>query len=75
MLGGAVAGPMGAFMAMPVAALVTSFLGNCVRRYPLAYVSPYDNLDDTTTPEPIETGEEPGERGRGMSGSGTPDCD
>ena len=75
LLGGAVAGPMGAFMAMPVAALVTSFLGNYVRRYPLAYVSPYDNLDDTPAPEPIETGEEPGERGRGMSGSGTPDCD
>lgn len=37
-------------MAMPVVALVTSFLGNYVRRYPLAYVSPYDNLDDTLPP-------------------------
>lgn len=41
--GGSVAGPMGAFMAMPVAALVTSFLSSYVRRYPLAYVSPYDD--------------------------------
>jgi predicted PurR-regulated permease PerM len=40
--GGAVAGPMGAFMAMPIAAMLTSFLKHYVRRYPLAYQSPYD---------------------------------
>ena len=40
--GGAIAGPMGAFMALPIAALVTSFLKNFSRTYPLVYVSPYD---------------------------------
>jgi predicted PurR-regulated permease PerM len=40
--GGAIAGPMGAFMAMPIAALLTSFVKHYVRRYPLAYRSPYD---------------------------------
>jgi hypothetical protein len=47
--GGAIAGPMGAFMAMPVAALVTSFVKHYVPRYELAYQSPYD------TGEPEET--------------------
>jgi predicted PurR-regulated permease PerM len=40
--GGAVAGPMGAFMALPVAALVTSFISTYARRYELAYRSAYD---------------------------------
>ena len=40
--GGAIAGPMGAFMAMPVAALITSFVKNYVPRYPLVYRSAYD---------------------------------
>lgn len=31
-----------AFMSLPIAALVTSFLKNFSRRYPLAYFSPYD---------------------------------
>jgi predicted PurR-regulated permease PerM len=52
--GGAIAGPMGAFMAMPVAALVTSFVKNYVPRYPLAYRSSYD-------PEETE-GAQPGVR-------------
>jgi predicted PurR-regulated permease PerM len=46
--GGAIAGPMGAFMAMPVAALITSFVKNYVPRYPLAYRSAYD--PDETDP-------------------------
>ena len=41
--GGAIAGPMGAFMALPIAALVTSFLRNFSRKYPLVYRSPYDD--------------------------------
>jgi predicted PurR-regulated permease PerM len=41
--GGAIAGPMGAFMALPIAALVTSFLKNFSRTYPLVYRSPYDD--------------------------------
>lgn len=40
--GGALAGPVGAFVALPVAALVTSFVKNYVRRYPVVYESPYD---------------------------------
>jgi len=42
MAGGAIGGPMLAFMSLPIAALVTSFLRNFARRYPLAYFSPYD---------------------------------
>ena len=38
--GGAIAGPMGAFMALPVAAWITSFLKHYGHRYPLAYHSP-----------------------------------
>ena len=49
--GGAIAGPMGAFMAMPVAALVTSFVKNYVPRYPLVYRSAYDP-DETDTAVP-----------------------
>jgi hypothetical protein len=33
---------MGAFMALPVAALITSFLTESTRRYPLEYHSVYD---------------------------------
>ncbi len=40
--GGAVAGPMGAFMALPIAALITSFVSHYVRTYDLAYHSAYD---------------------------------
>jgi len=40
--GGAIGGPMLAFMSLPIAALVTSFLKNYSRKYPLVYFSPYD---------------------------------
>jgi predicted PurR-regulated permease PerM len=40
--GGAIAGPMGAFMALPIAAMVTSFVTHFVTRYPLVYRSAYD---------------------------------
>jgi predicted PurR-regulated permease PerM len=40
--GGAIGGPMLAFMSLPIAALITSFVKNFSRRYPLAYFSPYD---------------------------------
>ena len=42
MAGGAIGGPMLAFMSLPIAALITSFVKNFSRRYPLAYFSPYD---------------------------------
>ena len=37
--GGAIAGPMGAFMALPVAAWVTSFIKEFSHTYPLVYRS------------------------------------
>ncbi len=42
MAGGAIGGPMLAFMSLPIAALITSFMKNFSRRYPLTYFSPYD---------------------------------
>ncbi|MCU0301815.1 MAG: AI-2E family transporter [Candidatus Nanopelagicales bacterium] len=49
--GGAIAGPMGAFMAMPIAALVTSFVKHYVPRYPLVYRSARDGLVDAPAAE------------------------
>ncbi len=40
--GGAIAGPMGAFMALPVAALIVSFLSNFSKSYDVVYQSPND---------------------------------
>ena len=40
--GGAIAGPMGAFMALPIAAMITAFLKQYVRKYPLVYQSTYN---------------------------------
>ena len=45
--GGAIAGPMGAFMALPVAALITSFLSQYTRTYDLTYQSSYDRTPGT----------------------------
>jgi predicted PurR-regulated permease PerM len=39
--GGAVAGPMGAFMALPFAALITAVLQNSGKRYEVVYQSPH----------------------------------
>jgi predicted PurR-regulated permease PerM len=56
--GGAIAGPIGAFMALPIAALITSFVRHYGRSYPLTYHSAYDGAPaDTaaaspTTPDP-----------------------
>ncbi len=44
--GGAIAGPMGAFMALPVAAWITSFIKHYGVSYPLVYVSRYDDDPD-----------------------------
>jgi predicted PurR-regulated permease PerM len=45
--GGAIAGPMGAFMALPIAAMITSFLSNYTRTYDLVYRSAYDRSPDS----------------------------
>ncbi len=41
--GGAIAGPMGAFMALPVAALIVSFTSNFAKSYEVVYQSPNDD--------------------------------
>jgi predicted PurR-regulated permease PerM len=43
--GGAIAGPMGAFMALPVAALVTSIITNSGRKYDVVFTSTYASPD------------------------------
>ena len=53
--GGAIAGPMGAFMALPVAALIMSFSSNFTKSYDIAYHSPNDDTPDSTD-EPAKTG-------------------
>lgn len=42
MVGGAIAGPMGAFTALPVAALITSFVSNFAASYEVVYESERD---------------------------------
>ena len=44
--GGAIAGPMGAFAALPVAALITSIIKNTGKSYDVVYESRYDSTDD-----------------------------
>jgi predicted PurR-regulated permease PerM len=43
--GGAIAGPMGAFMALPAAALITAFISNWVKHYEVVYHSPGEGAD------------------------------
>jgi predicted PurR-regulated permease PerM len=43
--GGAIAGPMGAFMALPIAALITAFISNYRTPHPVVYHSQYDESD------------------------------
>ncbi len=44
--GGAMFGPMGAFMSLPAAAMITSFLKNYSPKYQLAYHSSYDDDEE-----------------------------
>jgi predicted PurR-regulated permease PerM len=46
--GGARFGPMGAFMALPVTALITSFIANYRHAYEIAYASSFDDDQDAT---------------------------
>ncbi|MGI9622728.1 MAG: AI-2E family transporter [Acidimicrobiales bacterium] len=47
--GGAIAGPMGAFMALPVAALITAVISNLGKTYEIVYQEKYaDDLTDWT---------------------------
>ena len=44
--GGAIAGPMGAFMALPIAALITSFLSHYRTEHEVVYTSIYDSPEE-----------------------------
>lgn len=44
--GGAIAGPIGAFVALPVAALISAGISNYARSYDVVYHSAYDDADD-----------------------------
>jgi len=46
--GGAIAGPLGAFVALPVAALITSLISNFVTHYDVDYDFSYDSVEDVT---------------------------
>jgi predicted PurR-regulated permease PerM len=50
--GGAIAGPMGAFMALPIAALITAFISNYRTPHEVVYQSDFDDPEpdsDTDT--------------------------
>ena len=47
--GGAIAGPLGAFVALPVAALATSLISNFVTHYDVAYDFSWDDVEDETS--------------------------
>jgi predicted PurR-regulated permease PerM len=49
--GGAIAGPLGAFVALPVAALVTSLISNFVTHYDVTYDFSWDDGEDEETDE------------------------
>jgi len=54
--GGAIAGPMGAFMALPIAALITAFISNYRTPHPVVYRSEFDEPEpepDEPKPEPV----------------------
>jgi predicted PurR-regulated permease PerM len=48
--GGAIAGPIGAFVALPVAALISSTITNYARSHDVVYRSEFD---DEQAPEPV----------------------
>jgi predicted PurR-regulated permease PerM len=50
--GGAIAGPMGAFVALPVAALITAMISNSGRTYDVVYHGRFDSEDPTQAAVP-----------------------
>jgi predicted PurR-regulated permease PerM len=52
--GGAIAGPMGAFMALPVAAMITAVVKNSGRKYDVVYRLKHDLDDPGTPPDELE---------------------
>lgn len=54
--GGAIGGPMGAFMALPVAAMITAFIRHYGHTRPVVYRSAYDDPDDAELDQPDQLG-------------------
>ena len=54
--GGAIAGPMGAFVALPVAALITSIIKNTGKTYEVVYQSNYDSVESGSDTAPASGG-------------------
>lgn len=54
--GGAIAGPMGAFVALPVAALITSMIRNFGRSYDIVYASSFAEDDEAEATPPTGQG-------------------
>ena len=52
--GGAIAGPMGAFMALPVAAMITAVIKNTGKTYEVVYESKYDSDGSIVEPAPAD---------------------
>lgn len=57
--GGAMFGPMGAFMSLPVAAMITSFVKNYSPKYELSYHSAYDDGEPGAEAQPKPTRKSP----------------
>ena len=55
--GGAIGGPMGAFMALPVAALITSFSSHYRKPREVTYESSYQAERDSQGEQPVQRGE------------------
>ena len=53
--GGALAGPVGAFLALPTAALISSFIANYATTYDVVYQSAYDDTRTDPAIEPEES--------------------
>jgi len=53
--GGAIAGPMGAFMSLPVAALITAVISNLGKTYEVVYHSKYESTVDSASQDSSET--------------------
>jgi len=57
--GGAIAGPMGAFVALPVAALITSIIKNTGKTYEVVYQSNYESVEPGSDTAPTDGDADP----------------
>jgi hypothetical protein len=73
--GGAIGGPMGAFMALPVAALITSFLSQYRKPKEVMYQSIYDDPSEQPDGSDGDSADAPATTGDGTSDAPTPDSE